>query len=247
MQMLPISKIRPSTTNPRKHFDEKSLSELTESIRKHGILQPILVREAETPVSGGPIYEIVAGERRYRSAKDAGLKEIPAKILVLTDIEAVEIQVIENLQRADLHPLEEAEGYEALMKKHGYGTADEIAAKIGKSRAYVYGRMKLCALTPDVKKVFLKGTINASVALLLARVPESLQEKAAKTVLNGKYGEGPLSYRAASSFARVSANLCPAAVRSSRARSRFSSSRGFPLPSMAITMSAGWMAGSNSL
>lgn len=195
MQMIKLDQIQPSKTNPRKHFDTKAMLELAESIRKHGVLQPILVREVQTS-----FYEIVAGERRYHAAKDAGLKEIPATILDITDKEAVEIQVIENLQRADLHPMEEAEGYQQLMKQYGYGTADEIAAKIGKSRAYVYGRMKLCALTPDVKKAFLKGTINASVALLLARVPEALQEKAAKTVLQGKYGEGPLSYRDAAEF-----------------------------------------------
>lgn len=195
MQSIKIDQIKPSKTNPRKHFDTKAMLELAESIRKHGILQPILVREVDTA-----FYEIVAGERRFYAAKDAGLKEIPAKILTLTDSETLEIQVIENLQRADLHPMEEAEGYQQLMKKYGYGTADEIAAKIGKSRSYVYGRMKLCSLCPEAKKAFLKGAVNASVALLLARVPEALQEKAAKTVLHGKYGEGPLSYRDASQF-----------------------------------------------
>jgi ParB/RepB/Spo0J family partition protein len=195
MQRIKLDQIKPSKTNPRKHFDTKAMLELAESIRKHGILQPILVREVETS-----FYEIVAGERRFHAAKDAGLKEIPATILTITDKEAVEIQVIENLQRADLHPMEEAEGYQQLMKQYGYGTADEIAAKIGKSRSYVYGRMKLCGLCPEAKKAFLKGELNASVALLLARVPEALQEKAAKTVLHGKYGEGPLSYRDAAQF-----------------------------------------------
>jgi len=195
MQSIKLDQIKPSKTNPRKHFDTKAMLELAESIRKHGILQPILVREVETS-----FYEIVAGERRFHAAKDAGLKEIPATILDISDKEAVEIQVIENLQRADLHPMEEAEGYQQLMKQYDYGTADEIAAKIGKSRSYVYGRMKLCGLCPEAKKAFLKGDLNASVALLLARVPEALQEKAAKTVLHGKYGEGPLSYRDAAQF-----------------------------------------------
>ena len=195
MQSIKLDQIKPSKTNPRKHFDTKAMLELAESIRKHGILQPILVREVETS-----FYEIVAGERRFHAAKDAGLKEIPATILDITDKEAVEIQVIENLQRADLHPMEEAEGYQQLMKQYGYGTADEIASKIGKSRSYVYGRMKLCGLCPKAKKAFLKGDLNASVALLLARVPEALQEKASKTVLHGKYGEGPLSYRDAAQF-----------------------------------------------
>jgi len=202
---LPLNSIQPSSTNPRKHFDATAIKELAESIKKHGVLQPILVREIgavpENMVKvGTPSYELVAGERRFRAGKLAGLKEIPAIVLKLTDIEAVEIQVIENLQRADLHPMEEAEGYEFLMKQHGYAGADAIAAKIGKSRSYVYGRLKLCALTPDVKKAFLKDAISPSVALLLAWIQESLQAKASKTVLEGKYGEGPLPYRQAVEF-----------------------------------------------
>ena len=194
MKNLSVGSIQPSSTNPRKHFDPAAIKELSDSIKKHGVLQPILVRAM------GSGFEIVAGERRFRAAKDAGLKEIPAVVMTLTDIEAVEIQVIENLQRADLHPLEEAEGYEFLMKQHGYAGAEEIAAKIGKSRSYVYGRLKLCALTPTLKKGFLKGSVNASVALLLARIPETLQDKAAKTILEGKYGEGPLPFRQAVEF-----------------------------------------------
>jgi len=201
MKNLPLNQIVPSTTNPRKHFDPVTLKELAASIKKHGVLQPILVREMESH------HEIVAGERRYRAAKEAGLKEIPAITLKLTDIEAVEIQVIENLQRSDLHPMEEAEGYEFLMKQHGYAGAETIAAKIGKSRSYVYGRLKLCALTPEIKKAFLKDAVSPSVALLLARIPESLQAKASKTVLEGKYGEGPLPYRQAVEFLKENYTL----------------------------------------
>jgi len=204
MKNLPLTSIQPSTTNPRKHFDAEAIKELAESIRKHGVLQPILVREV---VPASDVYEIVAGERRFRASKEAGLKEIPAVVLKLTDKEAVEIQVIENLQRADLHPMEEAEGYEALMTKHGYAGADAIAAKIGKSRSYVYGRLKLCALTQVVKSAFLKDTISPSVALLLARIPETLQAKAAKTVLEGRYGEGPLPYRQAVEFLKENYTL----------------------------------------
>ena len=203
MKNLPLTSIQPSTTNPRKHFDAEALKDLAESIRKHGVLQPILVREVEEAGK----FELVAGERRFRASKEAGLKEIPAVVLKLTDKEAVEIQVIENLQRADLHPMEEAEGYESLMKKHGYAGAEAIAAKIGKSRSYVYGRLKLCALTPELKQAFLKDTLNASVALLLARIPESLQEKASKTVLTGKYGEGPLPFRQAVEFLKENYTL----------------------------------------
>ncbi len=207
MKNLPLSSIRPSTTNPRKHFDANALKELAESIKKHGVLQPILVRHKVRDLKNDSPYEIVAGERRFRACQAAGLKEIPAIALTLTDIEAVEIQVIENLQRADLHPMEEAEGYEYLMKQHGYAGADAIAAKIGKSRSYVYGRLKLCALTPEIKKAFLEDSVSPSVALLLARIPASLQAKASKTVLEGKYGEGPLPYRQAVEFLKENYTL----------------------------------------
>ena len=203
MKNLPLTSIQPSTSNPRKHFDAEALKDLAESIRKHGVLQPILVRGVEEDGK----YELVAGERRFRASKEADLKEIPTIVLKLSDKEAVEIQVIENLQRADLHPMEEAEGYESLMKKHGYAGAEAIAAKIGKSRSYVYGRLKLCALTPELKQAFLSDTLNASVALLLARIPEALQKKASKTVLTGKYGEGPLPFRQAVEFLKENYTL----------------------------------------
>lgn len=148
---LALEAIVASKTNPRKHFDAAALKELAESIAKHGVLQAILVR----PNGADGKFELVAGERRWRAAKLAQLDRIPVTVRELSDTEALELQVVENLQRTDLHPLEEAEGYESLMKcQHADGrtyTADEIAAKVGKSRSYVYSRLKYTALCKEAR------------------------------------------------------------------------------------------------
>lgn len=178
---IAITDIAPSPTNPRKRFAPEAMAELTESVKKHGVIQPILIRPL---VKGKTLYELVAGERRYRAAKAAGLATIPAIARELTDVEALELQVIENLQRQDLHPLEEAEGYEVLMKQHHY-TADDLAAKLGKSRGYVYARLKLLALTTKGRDAFFAGALNPSVALLVARIPvPKLQDEALKEITN---------------------------------------------------------------
>lgn len=161
---LPLSEIHESATNPRRTFDKAALEELTESVRKHGVLQPILVR----PNDQG--YELVAGHRRFRAATAAGLAEIPAVVRELGDREVLEIQVVENLQREDLHPLEEAEGYRRLHEEFEY-SVDELAAKVGKSKSYVYARMKLCAIAGKARELFLEGKLDASRALLIARIP----------------------------------------------------------------------------
>ncbi len=204
---LPIAAIVASPSNPRKRFDDTYIAELADSIKSHGLIQPITVRplslDALFAFNRGrhedderPTYEIVVGECRWRAAKLAGLTEIPAFWRELDDKQVLEIQVIENLQRRDVHPIEEAEGYQQLIARHGY-TADEIAAKIGKSRAYVYARIKLTALCREARDAFFEGKLDASTALLVARVPgEALQRKATKEVVNGYNGE-PLSYRAA--------------------------------------------------
>lgn len=207
--LLPIAEITPSLSNPRKHFDEAYLAELAESMKAHGVIQPITVRPLAMDTffdynkrrkagdeSLPPQYEIVVGECRWRAAKLAGLTEIPGFWRELDDKQVLEIQVVENLQRRDVHPIEEAEGYQALIARHGY-SADEIAAKIGKSRAYVYARLKLTALVPAVRETFFAGKLEASTALLIARIPgEALQKRAAKEVTESYNGE-PLSYRAA--------------------------------------------------
>lgn len=173
--MIPLDEIRPSKTNPRKSFDKVQLEELAQSIREKGVLQPILVRPAADNGKGDD-YELVAGERRYRAAKDAGLLQVPAVVRQLTDIEVIEVQVIENLQRTDLHPLEEAEGYRQLMAKK-YDVA-KIAARTGRSVKYVYDRVKLLSLTKAAQKAFLAGEFTTGHAVILARLRPADQERA---------------------------------------------------------------------
>lgn len=204
---LPVTAIVASLSNPRKRFDEAYIRELADSIRNHGLIQPITVRplsldalfafnRGRIETDERPTYEIVVGECRWRAAKLAGLAEIPAFWRELDDKQVLEIQVIENLQRRDVHPIEEAEGYQALIVKHGYN-ADQIATKIGKSRSYVYGRLKFAHLCRDARDAFYDGRLDASVALLVARIPgETLQKKATKEVICG-YDNQPLSFRAA--------------------------------------------------
>jgi ParB/RepB/Spo0J family partition protein len=178
-----------SQAERRKHFDKAAMAELASSIKAHGVLVPVIAR----PVNGH--FELVAGERRYLAAKTAGVGAINTDVRELTDEQVLEIQLIENLQREGLHELAEAEGYEQLHKL-GH-SADEIADKVGKSKAYVYGRMKLLALGKGGRAAFYEGKISASIALLLARIPvESLQKEALKEILEDPY-DGPMSYRQA--------------------------------------------------
>jgi ParB/RepB/Spo0J family partition protein len=195
---IAIACITPSLTNPRKRFDEAQLAELTDSVKRHDVLQPILLR----PNGKEGHYELVAGERRFRAAKAAGLVDIPATVRELSDTDVLEIQVVENLQREDLHELEEAEGYEKLLKcTHANGekySVEEIAAKVGKSRSYVFARLKLCALCPEARKAFFAGDLDASRALLIARIGHhDTQRQALKDVTKPEYGDGPMSYREA--------------------------------------------------
>lgn len=193
---IPLTCVVPSKTNPRKRFDEADLADLAASIAKVGVAQPILCRPQPTSETSIDSVEIVAGERRYRASKLAGKETIPAIVRNLTDVEVLEIQLIENLQRADVHPIEEADGYERLMTEANY-TADQLAEKVGKSRSYIYGRLKFCALAPAARESFFEGKLSASTALLIARIPtETLQEHAAAEIIAGHDGE-PMSYREA--------------------------------------------------
>lgn len=197
---IPVDRLKPSPTNPRQIFDGAYLDELSTSIKKDGVLQPIIVRNLPGGRAGVD-FEIVAGERRWRAASAAGLKQIPAIVRELTDDQVLEIQIVENLQRRDLHPLEEAEGYEAMREKLKL-SADEIAARFGKSKAYVYARLKLCALPEVARKLFYEGKLDASSALLVARIPvKDLAIKAAREISGAertRYGRGePMSYREA--------------------------------------------------
>lgn len=200
---LPLGLIAPSPTNPRKRFDQVKLEELAESIKKHGVIQPVLTRRnpAWTETNGQPPYELVCGERRWRGSKLANAPTILALIRDLTDFEALEIQWLENIERHDLHPLEEAEGMRKLLRSgdslQGYASAEELAAKVGKTKRWVYLRLSLLNLCDAVREAFFDDRLKASVAGLIATLPkEEDQRSFMKRILDGFNGE-PLTFRAA--------------------------------------------------
>ncbi len=166
---LPTSSLRPNARNPRRAFSDTELDELTASLRERGIIQPIVVR----PVSGaGGGHEIIAGERRWRAAQRAGLHEVPVIVVEATDAEALQLAIIENVQRADLNPLEEAEGYRALVEEFG-NSQEEIAKIVGKSRSYVANTLRLLKL-PDAVKVYIHaGKLDAGHARMLIGAPNA--------------------------------------------------------------------------
>jgi len=170
-QVLQLRKLHEAKLNPRKHFDAEALKELAASITAKGVLTPLLVR----PNAAG--FEIAAGHRRYRAAKLAGVDEVPAIVREMTDTEFLEVLTIENLQREDVHPLEEAEGYRLLLDKGGCDVA-RISERVGKSVKYVYDRMKLLSLTKDAQQLFLEDKITAGHAILLARLKPDDQKRA---------------------------------------------------------------------
>jgi ParB/RepB/Spo0J family partition protein len=184
LELIPITSIRPSATHiqtlRREHFDPEKLMELAASIGGQGVLQPILVRPIKP--DGTVKFEIVAGERRWRAADRAGLAHVPANVRDMSDEQVLEAQLVENLQREGLRPLEEAEGYRELMAIKGID-ADGVAELIGKSRSYVYARRKLLDLCLAGRDALAKGEIDASKALLLARIKgEKLQQRALKLI-----------------------------------------------------------------
>ncbi|HBH36946.1 MAG TPA: hypothetical protein DDX06_01015 [Curvibacter sp.] len=209
-QNIELPLIARSLTNPRKHFDAAKLQELADSVKASGVHQPVLVRPLpswrqedilrEYAASATlPVFELVAGERRYRASQLAGMATIPAIVRDLTDAQVIEIQIIENLQRDGLTPLEEAEGYEALIQATGI-TKDELCAKVGKSRTYIFNRFKLLDLCQEAKAALREGKLDASRAELIARIPDQkLQLKALKALTEtfGDGGELRLSYRSA--------------------------------------------------
>ena len=171
---LPITVLVESATNPRRRFNEDNLRELAESFQSQGILAPLLVRELEEQK-----YEVVAGARRLRAAKLAALESVPVRVVALTDAQAIEAQVVENLQREDIHPLEEALGFRALLDLNDPAyTLATIAARAGKSEAYVQGRVKLTELIPPVAEAFLADRIGVGHALLIAKLPAAQQQSA---------------------------------------------------------------------
>jgi ParB/RepB/Spo0J family partition protein len=193
VESIALDLIVPSTTHiqelRRSRFDPKLIAELAESIKAVGVLQPVLVRRSQ---ANGRVdkFELVAGERRWRAAKLAGLTEIHATVKALSDEQVLEVQLIENLQREGLHELEEAEGYEELMKLKQV-PAEALADMVGKSESYVRARVKLLALCPEGRKAFYAGEMDASTALLIARIPhEDLQKEAMKELADRRsYGD----------------------------------------------------------
>ena len=178
---LPISQIEPYANQPRRHFDEEALQDLADSIREHGIIQPLTVRR----LSSG-YYQIIAGERRWRAARMANLSDVPAVIIEADDKKAMELALIENLQRQDLNPLEEALGYQTLMNEYGL-TQEEAAGRVGKSRPAVANALRLLGLCPEVQERVRKGELSAghARAILQLKSEKKQQEAAQKIVALG--------------------------------------------------------------
>ena len=176
---LPISQVETCSTQPRKYFDEVALSELADSIREHGIIQPLTVRK----LSSG-YYQIIAGERRWRAARIAGLTEVPAVVIEADDRKAAELAMIENLQREDLNPMEEAAGFQSLIDTY-HMTQEEAAQRVGKSRSAVTNALRLLGLTPAVRTLVEEGKLSAGHARALLTLSPAVQENAANAVVAG--------------------------------------------------------------
>jgi len=177
---VPIEFLRPNPRNPRREFGDVELDELAASIRERGIIQPILVRGVR---GAADAYEIIAGERRWRAAQRAGLHDVPVALLEVGDRESLEIAIIENVQRTDLNPLEEAMGYGALMEEFGYGQ-DEVAKIVGKSRPHVANTLRLLKLSDKVKAYISSGKLTAGHARMLVGQPNA-EEFAEQIVARG--------------------------------------------------------------
>ena len=192
-QTLPIELIRPSRFQPRKTFDPEEMEALAQSVRENGILQPILVRPDPDK---SDLYEIIAGERRWRAAQTARLHEIPVVVRALGDVEAFQIALVENLQRQDLTPLEEADGYRRLVEEFDH-TQDVLARAVGKSRSHVANTMRLLGLPAEVKALLERGALTAghARALLGARDPVGLAQQVVLRGLTVRQTEGLIRAR----------------------------------------------------
>ena len=175
---LPLSQIEPFSGQPRKRFDPEALAELAESIRQHGVIQPLTVRK----LSSG-YYQIIAGERRWRAAKQAGLREVPVVIIEADDRKAMELAMIENLQREDLNPMEAAQGFQTLMDQYNM-TQEQVAERVGKSRSAVANTLRLLGLAPAVRKLLEEDQISAGHARALLPLAGKAQAQAAQTVVD---------------------------------------------------------------
>jgi ParB family chromosome partitioning protein len=186
-RMIPIEWVQPGAYQPRRHFDEAAIKELAASIRERGVLSPLMVR----PIEGaGEGYEIIAGERRWRAAQMAGMHEIPVLVRAMTDREAMEIGLIENVQRQDLSPLEEAEGYKRLLEEFQH-TQDGLAKVVGKSRPHITNLLRLLTLPESVKKRIADGSLTMGHArtLVTAKHPEKLAAEIVKKGLSVRQAE----------------------------------------------------------
>lgn len=181
LSTLPISQIQPGLNQPRKRFEPEAIAELADSIREHGLIQPLTVRRL---ASG--YYQIIAGERRWRAAKEAGLTEVPVNIIEADDKKVMELGLIENLQREDLNPMEEANGYKVLMEEYGM-TQEEVAQRMGKSRPAIANALRLLALPDAVRFLLEEGKLSAghARAILAAPAGEAQKKLAQKVVAEG--------------------------------------------------------------
>ncbi len=177
---LPVSRVEPRQDQPRDHFDEEKLQDLAASIARHGLIQPVIVR----PLSSGD-YQIIAGERRWRAARMAGLTEIPVRVLHADDRSVSELALVENLQREDLNPMEEARGYQKLMKDYSL-TQEEAAAGVGKSRSSVANAIRLLNLCAPVAEMVERGSLSAGHARALLSLEDPNQQKAAADTVCSK-------------------------------------------------------------
>jgi len=191
VRALPIESLRPNPNQPRRHFDAARLSELEESIREKGIIQPLIVRP-DPEKDGG--FEIVAGERRWRAAQNARLHEVPVLVKSFSDSEVLEIAIIENIQRAELSPVEEAQGYKQLMERFGH-TQEKIAEALGKSRSYIANLLRLLNLPEEVRAMLDSGALSVGHARALITAPDPV-------ALAHKVVDGGLSVRQAEDLAR---------------------------------------------
>jgi ParB family chromosome partitioning protein len=192
-RQIPLDTIVESKTNPRRRWNQKTLDELTDSVAQVGVVQPIVVRRSQA--AGRPdVFEIVAGARRFRASKAAKRETIPAIVRDLSDDQVLEIQTIENLQREDVHPLDEALGYQALIDRAGYDV-EGIATKVGKSPSYIYQRLKLADLIEPVQKAFLEEKITAGHAVQIARLEPVAQKEALRVCVPVNKWNDPYSIR----------------------------------------------------